>query len=210
MYNAPMFESMLKMNIAGYSVPFFFWNIFLAIIPFLLAKKFIELTGNKKWKSHRWQNKLGLLALFFVWFFFFPNAPYLFSDIRHLVDYCQDPGYLNTCPQRAYLVPLFFTYAIIGIPTFYYGLEKMREGIEKNFNKKISHWMVKIMIPITGLGLILGLMGRFNSWQIISHPWIILKTAGEYLIQPIMLANIGSYTLMMYIIYYFIKAIHKK
>lgn len=200
-----MLENLLKLNIIGYSVPYFFWNIFLAVIPCYLAYKAKKIADGNKWGNLMTQKKTILIFIFLVWFFFFPNAPYLFTDIRHLVDYCANPGPLNTCPEKAYLVPLFFTYALVGIPTFYYGLHKMSEVLKTVFNPKIGKHFPIIMIPITAIGLMLGLVERFNSWEVISSPLSILKVAASYVHDPIMLLNLGSYTLMMYLIYYFIK-----
>ncbi len=207
LYNAFMLKNLLQLQIIGYSVPFFFWNIFLALIPCYLSYKGQKFVQKTPWKTLKKKTKLILVIGFLLWFFFFPNAPYLFTDIRHLVDYCPTPGPLNTCPEKAYLVPLFFTYALVGIPTFYYGLNKMSEILKTLFGQRIGKWFPILMIPTTAIGLMLGLIERFNSWEVVSDPFLILKTALSYVHQPIMLLNLASYTIMMYLIYYFIKKV---
>src|SRR5262249_14333162 len=56
---------------------FFNWNLFLAFIPWAVSSLIIL---NPKLRS----NKLALLSLFTVWLLFFPNAPYILTDLFHL------------------------------------------------------------------------------------------------------------------------------
>ena len=179
-----------------------FWRL----SPALLSKGY----DLKKWAGINGFGKFSFILLFLVLFFFFPNTAYLFSDIRHLVDYCQDPGFYRACKDQAYIVPIFFTYSLVGVPTFYYALSKMSYILSKLFGKSTGKLFPVLMSPVTGLGLMLGLVDRFNSWDIVRDPISIVLNALHHLSSPIMLTNILSYSMMMYIIYYFIRAVYKK
>ena len=57
---------------------FLFWNLFLAWLPLafaLLARDNYEQTSGRNWR---------FLALAGAWLLFFPNAPYIFTDVIHL------------------------------------------------------------------------------------------------------------------------------
>src|SRR5512135_2877414 len=54
------------------------WNLFLAWIPFVLAYLAYILS---------WQRKMlyfAIPAFAFLWLIFFPNAPYILTDLQHL------------------------------------------------------------------------------------------------------------------------------
>ena len=79
----------LRINIDGWYFPvsksglvwqrgpmflFLVWNLFLAWVPYFMAQflRFTEKRGKMSWKS------VGLLG---AWLLFFPNAPYLLTDL---------------------------------------------------------------------------------------------------------------------------------
>ena len=57
---------------------FFFWNLFLAWVPVGAALLFYGFAARQ---SRRW---VLLLGVGIIWFLFFPNAPYIVTDIVHL------------------------------------------------------------------------------------------------------------------------------
>src|SRR5262245_38242050 len=57
---------------------FLVWNLFLAWVPLLLALLASDKFRNGSGRGWRF---LGLVS---VWLLFFPNAPYIFTDIIHL------------------------------------------------------------------------------------------------------------------------------
>src|SRR5687768_3136456 len=57
---------------------FLVWNLFLAWLPLLLALR-LEVSA-QRYGINRWQFWMTALA----WILFFPNAPYIFTDLTHL------------------------------------------------------------------------------------------------------------------------------
>ncbi len=197
-----MIKTLLLLQINDYHVATFFWNIFLALISCFIAYRLSTTYYLKKWSNISKLNKVLFLLTFLIWFFFFPNTAYLFTDVRHLADYCDDLGRLRVCAEQAWVVPIFFTYGLVGVPTFYYALRKMTQVVRKLFGKWTGRLFPLLMIPVTALGLLLGLVARFNSWEVVSKPWSIVRTAFAYLQDKTMLLNLLSYTVMLYLIYY--------
>ncbi|MBN2306771.1 DUF1361 domain-containing protein [Candidatus Peregrinibacteria bacterium] len=205
-----MIETLLTIQVNNYYVAVIFWNIFLALLPCLIAWRLSRGYYLKKWGNMSQMNHLLFGLVFLVWFFFFPNTAYLIADVRHLADYCKELDYFRTCVDEAWVVPLFFTYSLIGVPTFYYSLKKMATILEKLFGKTVRRLFPLLMIPITALGLLLGLVARFNSWEVIYKPLNIIKTVFGYLSDETMLINLLAYTLMLYFVYYSIDFLWKK
>ncbi len=205
-----MIENLLTLKVNDYFVATFFWNIFLALIPCVIVWRLSNAYYLKKWRNISSLNRFLFLLTFLVWFFFFPNTTYLITDIRHLADYCDNLDYFRVCVDEAWVVPVFFTYAVIGIPTFYYSLKRMTNVIEKLFGKWAKRLFPFFMIPITALGLLLGLVGRFNSWNVVTHPWAIVQTAFSFLAGKTMQLNLMTYSLMLYFIYYSIDLMLKR
>lgn len=203
-------DFILHFQINDYRILTFLWNIFLALIPCFIVYR-IEKDGIKPWTKMKGFGRISFVVLFLIWFFFFPNTAYLMTDVRHLLDYCNgNPGLLRICKEQAYIPPIFFTYALVGVPTFYYSLKGMAKILGKIWKDKIQFIFPIIMIPICSIGVMLGLVARFNTWDIVLRPHFILETFFVYLTDGIMLLNILSYTVMLYLIYYFIKAVRSK
>jgi uncharacterized membrane protein len=205
-----MIKQFLTAQVNNYYVAVIFWNILLALLPCFIAWRLSRGYHLKKWTNISRMNRLLFVIIFLVWFFFFPNTAYLIADVRHLVDYCKEPDYFRACVNEAWVVPLFFTYSLAGVPTFYYALKKMTLILEKLFGRAAGRLFPLLMIPITALGLLLGLIGRFNSWEVLSRPLDIMGTVFGYLINDIMLLNLLAYMLMLYLIYYSIDFLWKK
>ncbi len=206
-----MLNSILSITINDYYVATFFWNIFLALIPCYMAYRLSKKYYLKKWSNISTYNQLIFIIIFLLWLFFLPNTAYLLTDVRHLANYCDnlDPS-LRVCKQQAWIVPLFFTYAAIGIPTFYYALNRMTFVIGKMFGKFFRIIFPIVLIPLSSLGLMLGLVGRFNSWNVIYDPLSVARVAFSYFSDSAMLLNWFAYTLMLFFIYYFILELRTK
>ena len=111
---------------------FLVWNVFLAILPLYFSHKLLEST--KPWVT---------TVLLFLWLPFFPNATYLFTDIKHLHD---NPGLLYWLD----MVILFMT-GIYGIAI---GLLSLSQ-VESWYGRYISSPLLKRLISLKSLKIYL-------------------------------------------------------
>ncbi|KAB2814705.1 DUF1361 domain-containing protein [Phaeocystidibacter luteus] len=147
---------MLYTGSAGYI--FLNWNLFLAGIPWFIS-----------WNMERkpWMQRRAPLVIFSMfWLLFFPNAPYILTDLFHL-------RHLNSAPIW-YDLTMILTYAWVGILFGFKSLLKL----ERIYADKIGARFTKLLIPallfITAFGVYLGRYQRWNSWDIIHQPGNLL------------------------------------
>ncbi|MBN2087597.1 DUF1361 domain-containing protein [Candidatus Peregrinibacteria bacterium] len=194
-------EQILLTNINGYNIIMIVWNLFLAFIPCIIVYQMTKSIGKKKWKKLS-KHKIAFILLFLIWLFFFPNTAYLFTIPRHLVNYCDNFDKFRVCLDKQMWIPVFFfTYAFIGVPTFYYSLNKMSQLFESVFGKLQAKLMRLIVIPLTTIAVMFGLYERFNTWDVIFRPLNILRIAGSYITDMRMIIDFIVITLFLYFIY---------
>ena len=147
------------------------WNIFLALLPlafYMLLKAYWRRTGLKKFSQ-----KAAAFFLFIFWLILFPNTAYIITDIRHLLYYCPLDSPDKVCVANAWMIIVFFAYASFGWVAFYYLLKLMSDLADEIFGRLRPYFFAALVIPITSIGLLLGLLNRFNSWDVFLFPlWI--------------------------------------
>jgi len=189
-------------SIAGYKVLGIPWNILLALIPCWIAYYMSLSIHNKKWAKFTFLNQSAFILLFLFWFFMFPNTAYFFTIPRHLVNLCDDFDKYRVCLEESWVVMFTFTYALFGLPPFYYALNRMTKLLGTLFHQKISQLFPIIMIPFTAIGVLFGLSGRFNSWDVIVRPFELVGSTMTYFTDRILFFNFLVFTVSLYLIYY--------
>ncbi|MBN2096694.1 DUF1361 domain-containing protein [Candidatus Peregrinibacteria bacterium] len=194
-------EFLFSAVINKYKILMIFWNLFLALVPCLTAYYLAKAVGKKKW------DKLGkgqwaFVFLFLFWLLMLPNTAYLFTMVRHLVNYCRDFDCYRVCPGKTWMVMFFFVYALAGVPTFYYAIHKMKEVFKMLFSPRSAVFLPVVVIPLAAIGVMFGLFERYNSWDVLTRADEILKTLASYFTDGNHLLNLFAFTLSFYLIYY--------
>ncbi|HEY1056186.1 MAG TPA: DUF1361 domain-containing protein, partial [Emticicia sp.] len=102
---------------------FLLWNLFLAWIPLILAQL--------SFKAMKQNNMPLAYIMLFLWLLFFPNAPYIITDLLHLKDYSQNILWFDSL--------LIFTFAITGLLIGLSSLGIVHQTLESLFGK-IQSW----------------------------------------------------------------------
>lgn len=138
-------------------------NLVLAWIPliFALAVYALRARGSRHW--------LLLGACAFVWFIFYPNAPYLITDLVHLHTRAPVPHWFD--------IILFMSFAWTGLFLGYLSLYLMQEVV-RNWLGRAFSWQFAIgMLAMGALGVFLGRFWRWNSWELATHPFGLASDA---------------------------------
>ncbi len=130
----------------------YFWNTFLAILPLYFAYQL----------SERKKVDLKAAILFALWLLFFPNAPYLVTDLIHFE------------PQLNYSkwadILLVMTASWNGVMIGVISLMKAEKFAKKHLNKISVRIFNVIAIFLCGYGIYLGRFLRYNSWDVVTNP----------------------------------------
>lgn len=186
-------------QINNYPVITIAWNIFLLSIPFYLGSKLNKLWQKTKFKTPK--EKGMALGLFALWLLFAPNAAYVISDSRHISGFCPE-NYYQICPSNAWMIIVFFSYACIGWVTHVYLVNQMKNLVKNAYGKSAQIAYLWLISPIISLGLLLGLIDRWNSWDALIHPIMVVESAWQYLSDWTYFKNLLIYTIFLYLLYF--------
>ena len=187
------------LTIFDYPIAMVLWNLFLLLIPFFLVLFLTKYYKKNKLKKIYQQ----VIALFFglLWLRFIPNTAYIITDIRHIMSVCPQDVYRWTCPGKLWSIPFFFTYALIGWLAFVYLLQQMRNFLKK-VNQELTPILFVFVIPLISLGILLGLVDRWNSWEFFLDPVGLWKNIIFYFTHLDYFVNWLIFSLFLYILYW--------
>ena len=133
------------------------WNLFLAWIPFILAYIAHAVSWRRIWVY------LVLPFIAFVWLIFFPNAPYMLTDLQDLA-------------RRAGDAPLWYDVIIVvwcswtGMLLGVISLYLMQDIVTRTFRRFAGWAFVFIISGLSSFGIYIGRFVRLNSWDILQNP----------------------------------------
>jgi len=178
------------------------WNLFLTAIPCLLSFAVYRTVKWNRFADLPFWERVLFVPIFFLWLFFLPNTVYLLTMVRHLLDYCEPDTIFRVCSSQVWVILFFFTFAFIGVPTFIYCLERMTRVMRSLFGQWVSVFFPIIIIPASAIGVLIGLVRRLNSWDILQYPIFTLKDIWYYLEKPETFVNLLVYIGVLYLLYY--------
>lgn len=187
----------------GIQYLFLIWNIFLAWIPLVFSLIIYRLSKKDK------KNSLYIAVLGFIWLIFYPNAPYIVTDIIHLSIYDYYKSVVNGLSYNSDLkvwydflmIMLFvFTGYILG----FVSLNINHRMIEGKFGKALGWGFTVIVSLLSGFAIYLGRFLRLNSWEIVSNTYgLILDILNTIHLQSLIFTFMfGSFIFMTYILFY--------
>jgi len=178
---------------------FFFlnWNLFLAFVPW----GFTSLVYLKpKWQK----NKFVLLILLGSWLLFFPNAPYILTDLFHLRARSSMPIWFDLI--------LILSFAWTGLLFGLFSLFDIEYLMGMHFKKTYVTLTSITLMFIGSFGIYLGRYLRWNSWDIISEPFKLFYDIGDRIVNPFehprtwgMTLCMGIFLNMIYISFKYIR-----
>lgn len=157
----------------SYSLEFMVWNLFLAFIPLALS---IWLFRSQFPPAPLWYLGLSLFILFL------PNAPYILTDTVHLIQLLRRdlPLWLVICA----LVPQYTIFLLAGFEAYVISLMNLHHFWRQRPLHQyylVMEWLVHFLC---GIGIYLGRFGRFNSWDLFTHPFVLAKTILHLFFEP--------------------------
>jgi uncharacterized membrane protein len=134
------------------------WNVFLAAVPAALS---LLLFRRRRSRSFAWWVGVG------AWVLFLPNAPYVLTDVMHMVDD------VRAAPSRLHAYEILAVYGAFfacGLSSYVISLQLFRRFMHHVGPSRI---VAPIMLVLHGLCIVAMYLGRFlrlNSWDAVLAP----------------------------------------
>ena len=142
------------------------WNLFLALIPLALS---IILFILPQFSAFQYRfNSLLWGILFLVFMAFLPNAPYVLTDLIHLIENIKE----NDSVWIIFFVlfPQYFLFTLIGLTAYVLSVINLAKFLKSKGWKKKHIVTVELVIhALSAIGVYLGRFLRFNSWHLITE-----------------------------------------
>jgi uncharacterized membrane protein len=175
----------------GEAYPFLEFNLALAWIP-LGAAALAYLT-----RRNRLTFFLIMPLCVLLWMMFFPNAPYLLTDMQHLAN---NRSALPLWLDVILLIWFAWTGLLLGITSLYL----MHEIVTGLFGRVIGWLFALGATTLSSIGVYLGRFLRWNSWDLLYDPIPIARDMVDIVRNPI--ANLPTYvfTILFTLLFLFI------
>lgn len=139
------------------------WNLFLAFIPLALSVWLYR--SQVKSRSLLWW------AGFAVFIAFLPNAPYLLTDIIHLI---RGTRYVATWVIALFFFPLHMAAILLGFEAYVVSLINQAFYLKRIGLQHLTLWTELLTHGLCAIGIYLGRFHRFNSWDLVTDPDMVL------------------------------------
>lgn len=174
---------------------FYAWNLFLAVVPVLFARQLPK------------HYKIGCrsTAILAGWLAFFPNAPYVITDIFH---FAQRPG-----------VPLWYDLLVVlsaawgGLMAGFISLTYVDVFVQQYVRRR---WQLPITIGFlfaASTGIYIGRYLRLNSWNVINRPFTLVHLGIDFTFNPFEHAEAWAFsvgcTVLLSLIYFGMKTANR-
>ena len=153
----------------GAQYRFLVWNLVLAWVPFVLALVLYD-------AGRRGRHLGSQLALGALWLLFLPNAPYIVTDFLHVGVIVGAPIWFDAALVAAFAA----TGVMLGL-----GSLLLVQSVVSRACGELWGWLM--LAPLLGLcsvGIALGRVYRFNSWDALSQPDAVLGVVVDGLADP--------------------------
>lgn len=160
------------------------WNLLLAWVPLLASLAIV-----RRHAPGRRPSRTGSLALGAVWLAFFPNAPYLVTDLIHLR--------VHRFGLLLYDVVMIFSFALTGLLLAFLSLWLIHRLVEARVGRARGWAFVAVVAGLSGFGVFLGRVPRWNSWDILTRPAELFGSLAGHVQDPLAHTRAIGVTVMM-------------
>lgn len=142
------------------------WNLFLAWVPLWLA-----------WLAVRAGifTRAGV-GFGLLWLLFFPNAPYVVTDLGHLHERPPVPLWFD--------IVLLQLFILTSLTAGFLSLNLMQRAVASARGALAGWLFAALALALAGLGIYLGRVLRWNSWDLATQPLNLLEDVGTLILYP--------------------------
>ncbi|MFP8896183.1 DUF1361 domain-containing protein [Chryseobacterium sp. EZn1] len=156
------------------------WNLFLAWIPLLLSSFVL---------AFNIRSKISLVFIIIIWILFFPNSPYILTDLFHL-------RARNSIPVWYDLI-VILSYAWTGLICGFISLNDIEKKLSYYGKKNSINGIIVFFLFMSSFGVYLGRFLRWNSWDVLNNPFGLFSDIVVRFIYPMEYTKTWGVTLLM-------------
>jgi uncharacterized membrane protein len=161
---------------------FLVWNLVLAWVPLMLA--LLVYDGYRRRRA-----LLRLSPALVLWLLFLPNAPYIVTDFVHLDASSAAPLWFDGIELSAFA----WTGMLLGFVSLYLVHAVLRD----RFGAAAGWGGVLCVLALASVGVYLGRVKRWNSWDVLTQPGAKLAQVHAHLADPAALAKAFGITVIV-------------
>lgn len=138
---------------------FLIWNLFLAYIPYFLSSEIKNIVPGT----------FTFYSVLLIWLLFLPNSFYLITDFVHL--------HHVTKFQFVFDAILLSCFTVAGFYSGILSLFTIQFLLQVKYTVKKSWLLIGTIVYLSAFGIYLGRILRFNSWDILRHPFSLFSNS---------------------------------
>lgn len=158
------------------------WNLFLAIIPYVLTSLTIIIPALLR-------RKITVFILSAFWLLFFPNSPYILTDLFHV--------HLDSSMPVWFDLILILSFAWTGLLFGLLSLCDIEQILIISIKRIYVILIVVSLLFLGSFGIYLGRFLRWNSWDILIEPFELIYDVGDRIMHPFENAGTWGMTIFM-------------
>lgn len=136
---------------------FMTWNLFLAWLPFLFSFFLVHFA---RIRGFGW---LSVLTLGVLWLLFFPNGPYVVTDLIHF-------SYWKGGISQWFDLLMLFTSAWTGLLLGLLSLYMLQRLVDERYGLAAGWLFALVSLVLCSIGVYVGRFLRWNSWEVLTDP----------------------------------------
>ncbi len=148
---------------------FLVWNLCLAAMPLGLSTLLVRVG-----ELHR--SRITFAGILGLWLLFFPNAPYIVTDLIHLRGGIGAPVWFDLI--------LIASFSWSGLLMGFISLSDLQEVLKRRHGSLAASAFALAALTSAAFGIYLGRFLRWNSWDLLTRPTSLLSDVAARLLDP--------------------------
>ena len=153
------------------------WNAILAFVPLALSHRLFR---GEPQRTRAWW--AGVVAFIL----FLPNAPYVLTDVVHLIDdvrYVQSDALITLV-----VIPVYAVFFVIGMEAYVLAVSELSRWLRHQGIARAGRLTIRLGVHLLcAIGIGLGRIERLNTWDTAFHPMRIVDGLFSVLSRPMWL-----------------------
>jgi uncharacterized membrane protein len=159
-----------------FTYAFLVWNLILAWLPFLFSALAVRSLQRGEIRRERgsgssrplWLGSAFSAIYVILWLLFYPNAPYLITDLKHF-------HYIPGTGAPYSILLLLFSFVWTGVLLGTLSLLWLHRFVREKYGAGIGWLFAAGSLVIGAVGVFIGRFLRWNSWDMLADPHKLLN-----------------------------------